>query len=490
MPYVTIRGNVYQDQTGVASVIPVIMTEYGPLEPLVIYLLENAPTHSQSWMNKVVQGVGLLLDYMSANHNYFENPQDLFRTFSQRMYSGTIGLDGGDPSGLYWQGKDVSLVKQLVNYISNFSDWMAEKNNSKPLNPWREATRHEEMLNWAAWHQKRDRAFLSHLWDRDVAKLQMKKVRNTLLMREPVIDGEEVKSFPIDRIYDLIFEGFIVPGKQKSPLIAERLNLRDILITMLMHFGGLRMSEAFHLYVQDVIPDPTQTDRALVKIYHPSLGTAPPDWFDAKGDPRNCRRMTYLNGKYGMRPRNEYVSSAQLHAGWKGNVLVSKNNFMYVDWFPAKAGEFFWKLWILYMTQRAMLNCHHPFAFVTLEGKPYAIDTFEGQHRSAIERIGLQASKALGTTPHGHRHAYGQSLAKAGVDPIFVQRAMHHKSLESQKIYTEPDRAEFMRAIEEASERMTSDDALHVPDLREYGLQDIDQLGLMSSIDQKPIRRK
>src|SRR5439155_18769680 len=182
-------------------------------------------------------------------------------------------------------------------------------------------------------------------------------------------------------------------------------------ITMLMHYGGLRMSEPFHLYVRDVVPDPIHTDRALVRIYHPSLGTAPPDWLDAKGRPTKCNRLAYLNGKYAMRPRDEYASSDQWHAGWKGNALDAKGHFMYVNWFPQWAGELFWKLWVLCMAQRAQLDCDHPFAFVTKEGKPYAIDSFERQHRRAVERIGLQAAKALGTSPHGHRHAYGQALA-------------------------------------------------------------------------------
>jgi hypothetical protein len=43
---------------------------------------------------------------------------------------------------------------------------------------------------------------------------------------------------------DLLFKGFIVPGKQKSPRIEERLNLRDILITMLLHYGGLAHERA------------------------------------------------------------------------------------------------------------------------------------------------------------------------------------------------------------------------------------------------------
>ena len=489
MQHTTIRGKVHRDNTGVVTEIPIIVTEHGPLQPLVDYLLAHVEVRSHAWMLKVTQAVGLLLDYMAANHDCFDDPKDLFDTFTQRLYTGTVGSDGTDPSGLYWQGRNPPVVRVLAMSISAFSDWMAQKSGTKPLNPWREATRSEEMLAWAAWHQKRDSAFLAHTWDRETATLSMTRARNTLLKRTPVIDHEPVKKFPDDRIHDLLFKGFIVPGKQKSPRLEERLNLRDILITMLMHYGGLRISEPFHLYVHDVVNDPIHADRALVRIYHPNLGTAPPDWMDIKGKPTNCNRLAYLSGKYAMRPRDEYASSDQWHAGWKGNALDSKSHFMFVNWFPQWAGELFWKLWVLCMAQRAQLNCDHPFAFVTQEGKPYAIDSFERQHRRAVERIGLQVAKALGTSPHGHRHAYGQALADAEIDPIYRKKALHHKSLESQVVYTEPDRAKLVRALEAAAEREKTGTVLPPPDLLTYGFMDVDPLGLMSGSNPKLLRK-
>lgn len=490
MQHTTVRGKVHRDNTGVVTEIPIIVTEYGPLKPLVDYLLAHAQVRSSAWMAKTTQAVGLLLDYMAANHGCFDDPRNLFETFAQRLTTGTVGADGKDPSGLYWQGRSPSVVRMLVNSVSNFSDWMARELNTKPLNPWREATRSEEMLAWAAWHQKRDRAFLAHTWDRETASLAMTRARNTLLKRTPVIDHESVKRFPEERIHDLLFRGFIVPGKQKSPRLEARLNLRDMLITMLMHYGGVRMSEPFHLYVHDVLPDPVHTGRALVRIFHPSLGTAPPDWPDSTGKPTRCSRLAYLNGKYGMRPRNDYALSDQLFAGWKGNALDSKGHFMYVNWFPQWAGELFWKLWVLYMMQRAQLDCDHPFAFVTLKGKPYAIDTFERQHRRAVERIGLQAAKALGTTPHGHRHAYGQALTDADIDPIFRKKALHHKSLESQAVYTEPDRARLVRALDAASEREKTGSVSPPPDFLAYGFKDVDPLSLVSGAKPKLRRRR
>jgi integrase len=489
MEHTTIRGKVHRDNTGVVTEIPVIVTEYGPLMPLVDYFLTHVHVRSHSWMTKNVQAVGLLIDYMTANQGCFDDPKELFETFTQRLYTGTVGEDGVDPSGLYWQGRSPALVRILESCVSNFSDWLAREMNTKPLNPWREATRSEEMLAWAAWHQKRDRAFLAHTWDREKASLTMTRARNVLLKRTPVIDHEPVKRFPDDRILDLLLKGFIVPGKQKSPRLEERLNLRDILITMLLHYGGLRMSEPFHIYVHDVVPDPINADSALVRVYHPSLGAAPPDWLDAKGRPTRCNRLTYLKGKYALRPRTEFVRG-RLFAGWKGNALDSKGHFMYVNWFPQWSGELFWKLWVIYMAQRAQLSCDHPFAFVTLKGEPYSIDSYEGQHASAVKRIGLLPAKAMGTTPHGHRHAYGQALADANVDPILRKKALHHKSLESQVVYTEPDRAKLVRELEAAAEREKNGTVLPPPDFLSYGFRDVDPLGLMSGPNPKLVGKK
>ncbi|MEC5207786.1 integrase [Vogesella perlucida] len=492
MTHTVVYYTVVRDNTGIHEEIPVILTEFGPLKPLINYIIKRQHVLSKSNTNKLVQAVGLLIDYMAANHAAFDNPHDLFNTFVQRLYSGTIGVDGNDPSDLYWDARSPAIVRVLINHLSTFSDWMAQEYDTQQLNPWRQATRTEEQLAWAAWQHQRNRAFLGHTMSVDVAALKMSRARSTLLKKNPIIDHEPVKRFPVERIADLLFRGFIVPGKQKSPRIEERLNLRDILITMLMHYGGLRMSEPFHLFVHDVTHDNTSPGSALIKVYHPSLGQAPSDLRDAKGKPVACNRATYLRDKYGLVPRIDYKSSHTLHAGWKGNALDSKQYFLHVHWAPCWAGELFWKLWVFYMAQRDQLNPDHPYAFVTREGKPYSIDAFEDAHAKAVKRIGLVPTKALGTTPHGHRHAYGQRLSDLQLDTIFLMKALHHKSPESQTVYTEPDRVKLKRAIAAAltrAEKAGDGAALPPPDFLAYGFKDIDPLGLFSGPNPRLMRR-
>jgi hypothetical protein len=480
-----INARVIRDHTGVAAEIPVVLTQDGPLEPLVDYFLERS-NRSWSWKDKVVRGVGLLLDYMAANEGVFEKPKELFQTFVQRLYTGTINEeDGLDPSGLYWRPVSASRVNGLVHAVSEFSDWMADRLEAAPVNPLRAATGYEERLHWAAWHHQHNRAFLAHTWERDKASGNAQKSRHAATRRRPKSNSAGVKFFPESRIFDLLFQGFLRPGQGASPQLAERLNLRDILITILLHGGGLRVSEPFHLYVHDVRPDPYDPDVALVRVYHPEEGTAPSDWKDEKGRPIACRREAYLRGKYGMRPRTQYADTDGLHAGWKDPKLDDPSAmFLHVHWFPRDWGRLFKKLWDLYLLQLAQIDRGHPFAFVSFHpkwaGRPYSLDSYRENHGKAVAAIGLIPAKMEGTTPHGHRHATGQRLLNAKVDARFVRAVLHHKSVESQLVYSEPTIAAVTRALDAATERAEGRLAAPLPDLTAYGFEDVDPLGLFS----------
>lgn len=484
MSHVTARAKVIQDNTGIELELPVIITEHGVLMPLVDYLLEKAHARSYSWMQKVVQSVSLLLDYLRANQNCFNDPKSLFTVFAHRLHRGTIGADGLDPSGLYWLPKKAQNARQLVLLLSEFSDWLAERSGTAmPLNPLRPASRYEEMLDWAAYYQRRNRAFLAHTWSRD--RSSVGETRQVQFRHLPTAMRSDVKFFPESKIVDLLFKGFIVPGRQRSPRIDERLNLRDILITILLHGGGVRVSEAFHLFIHDVQPDPLDPTVAMVRIYHPEEGIAPADWLDAKGTPIVCNRNSYLRGKYAMRPRTQYPKGGSLHAGWKNPHLDNQRElYLHVHWFPRDWGRLFYKLWNLYMLQLVQVDRQHPFAFVSFDGKrtgePYSIASYRDAHTRAAERIGLVVAKMEGTTEHGHRHAYGQRV-KLTRDPLIIKAALHHRSLESQLVYTESHIAEVTQKLADAACILDSGQSTQSPfDITAHGFENVDPLGLLS----------
>ena len=154
--------------------------------------------------------------------------------------------------------------------------------------------------------------------------------------------------------------------------------------------------------------------------------------------------------------------------------------FADVHWFPSVAGEVFQKLWIFYMMQRSRLACGHPFAFVTETGTPYGYDAFKAQFKTAVERIGLDHAKHFGTTPHGLRHAYGRDLTNAGVDPLIRKKALHHKSITSQLVYTELDRQKISQLLASASVEMSEGASIRAVGVFDMGFEDVDPLGLLS----------
>lgn len=66
-----------------------------------------------------------------------------------------------------------------------------------------------------------------------------------------------------------------------------------------------------------------------------------------------------------------------------------------------------------------------------------------------MNRIGLQSSKFLGTTPHGHRHSYGYRLRQKGFSQLEIQKAMHHKSPDSCLVYLRPTNDEVRQVMRE-----------------------------------------
>ena len=97
MSSVKVRATIVEDNTGIKSQLPILLTEQGELSTVTDYLLKlEADGVSNSVMNGFLQAVSLLLDYMEANRGLFDDPKLLFQTFSKRLYTGTIGEDGLD----------------------------------------------------------------------------------------------------------------------------------------------------------------------------------------------------------------------------------------------------------------------------------------------------------------------------------------------------------------------------------------------------------
>ena len=208
--------------------------------------------------------------------------------------AGTIDEEGNDPSGLYWLPKKAQTANTLLSSLSDFSDWLYINYKTEQLNPWREATRYEERLKYMALINRSERSFLGHLDDIHDISETAKTVRNVVTHKNPYAVRNGTKAFPEDKIEKLLREGFKKTRKGYELDLIDGYNWRDIAITILMHYGGLRHSEPFHLWVQDVIPDPEDPDMAIVRIYHPSEGKAPHDFKNPSTGKYVTDRASYL----------------------------------------------------------------------------------------------------------------------------------------------------------------------------------------------------
>jgi len=431
-----------------------------PVVTLIEYFIDIGRARSLSWQRETARAVGLLVDFLTANAARLrrENNPKLFAKFAEALVGGTLDLDGNDASKLFWESKTVSRARNLLRAVTAFSDWLENRHGTRRINPWRDASIGEQIAFWRRLDKRNANSLLGYASYRSNNQARAKISRVVTIQRKATTAfAREVKFFPSDRIRDLLFRGFAARGKQHSPL-HEQLSIRDILITILLHGGGLRESEPFHLYVSDVGIDPQNPKSAAVRLYHPEQGAAPADYIDPlTGAHIQGDREEYLRVRWRMRPRN--LVEGRFKAGWKDlHLFDQREKYALVHWFPSWWGELFLTFFKLYITHCRSRCSLHPFLFVSQKvgfaGDPYTSDSYRQAHARAVGRVGLFPARSMGTTPHGHRHAYGQRLADAGVDELTIQRVMHHKSPTSQSVYTEAPAAKINEALATAQQRL------------------------------------
>jgi len=436
-----VTGKVFSDNTGASRELPILLTESGPLRPLIDYCLSMQ--RSLAWQEKLVRAVKLFLEYLEVNAIRGEEEWRLFRNFSTTLRFGTIDPEmRSDPSGLYWAGGDAREARFMIHLLSEFFDWLGSEDihRSTRFNPRYKGSIYDEKIDLLAYRYRCGKSFLGHSWSPNP------KVRLARLIRServPKVLGMRPPMFPEERFEELLVKGFKVGGRQ---------DYRGMLITLLLFGGGLRVSEPFHLYVADVQPNWSDPQKAFVTVHHPSLGYAPNHWKNHTG--HRGSRQEYLATRFGLLPRN--LIRGKLHAGWKHPAL-DEHWYMHLHWFPEFYGEWFLQIWGLYMEQIASIERNHPYAWINLSqnlGDIYTVKQYQKSLQKSIERIGLTFGKVWGTTAHGLRHAYGQRARRGGVNEIVIQRLMHHCSVESQQVYTQPDMTETQRAIREATEKL------------------------------------
>lgn len=446
---VILPQQVYNDSSGSFFEVPVLHTETGHFDSLLDYCLYKYTSRSTSWMSKLVFNVQLLLEYMHANPHE-QSSELLFENFASKLQIGTYHPQSGhDPSRLGWRPRTPNDAQQIITRISDFLDWLNRKDSRVAFaNPRVPVSRADRAIRDCAEMYRRKFTLLGHLWQAPEPEGQT--VRQVAAGRGPRIVAEP-PAFPENRFEELLERGFTVGGRP---------NYRNQAITLLLHGAGFRESEPMHLYLGDVTRDPSNYRKAHVRIHHPTLGEAPLDLLDERGQPIRCRRAEYLQRKFGLAPRVDLMGKRK--AGWKGVVLDAKS-YIQAFWFQPHYAEQFLEVWNKYLEEVADIPPRlrrHPYAFMNIRRAPiggiYSLGKYTTAHGQACERIGLQVAKHLGTSLHGHRHSYGRRLEKAGVGPSLIKKCMHHSNEKSQGVYTTRTTNEVLEALEAAFLRMQS----------------------------------
>jgi integrase len=455
---------------------PVIYTEQGVLKHFCQYMLDNS-LKSQSWKNKASQAVLLLLDYAESKNGQFKSPQQMFRAFTDDIYDGTIDENGDDQSDLRWHPKALKTANSLIHHISLYSDWLYTETDEKTalLNPPRLASNQERICNLAAYHNRESRAFLRHTFNQEKALEQSQYTRSVSRRKGAVSDAEPLTVFNNDVAQELITKGFW--RNSVFPEAPEQCNLRNVLITMLLHYTGLRVSEVFHIFLADICQDPVNSDSVLITVNHPIYGDAPSYWRNSDNSRKNHNRRDYLHQKYGLEDRLTSIKNSY-HAGYKSRAFKS----FYLYFFPSEAGVLWMTLWRYYLTYQRESddNNLHPFAFTNRKGAPASLPLFVRAHANALIKLGYTPSKTNGLNVHAHRHWFGTILTKLGVDPLVIKKVMHHCDVESQQQYiAEARNQEISNVLSDAWSRETKTMS-STKDQLEYGYKDVDPLGLFS----------
>lgn len=446
---IKIRTSYRNDQTSRELALPAIYTESGLLISHLRYLAEN-PYKSGSWLDRSVFAVMLLIRYINVNQSVFEDATSLLRSFSQCLSLGTINPSTlEDESGLYWSPRSSEDANTLLGHITVYTDWLSDQPeyDQQRINKFRKATSVEQRLNWCAYYHKHARVFLNHLYSPNSSVSPLNYVRQVQAHQRAFVQVATTKRFPAPEIRRLLDVGMTQPKSEVNQAGKHTPDYKNQAITLLMHYGGIRKSEVFHLYLSDINVD-RQRSEAIVRIYHPSEGASPDSCYGS--------RREYLMREFGLKPRTDYAKSERLHSGWKGPLLTDKRKFFQVQFFPPeKAAEFLlvWRDYLVHQRVEPSSFYGHPYAFTNSKGQPETVKNFQRLHQDAVRRIGLEHSKYLGTTEHGHRHAYGYRLADHGFSQVEIQKAMHHKSPDSCLVYLQPTDEELrlsMQGIERA----------------------------------------
>ena len=421
--------------------------------------------YSAAWRSHMAKSIGMFFDFFKANGSPDLNDRikanRIINDYITAVRHGTLQADGTCPHGLYWHPVAPSLQKIRLQNLRTFLEKLEDLVEDEQVT----ATRFVKTGMSSLAHEKRkNNSLLYHI---------ARAPKNTEVARKTAMTSvskfNRTTPFPADVLVKLIEEGCRLQRSKTefydingNKTIASEYNINLLLAVLMMAGLGVRKSELFHLYLEDVKPEG-------IYFYHPEYGVM------ESGETREA----YLKKEFGLLPRNKLGGTSQF-AGWKSflvddaELMRSKAFFLTNTYRQMVYGVF--AEYRRYVTPD---NPSHPFLFVSTDrdnyGEPWTVNALNAAFKTALAKIKVKSSQLIGTNIHGLRHSYGQSLVNMGLSPLIIQRCMHHTSMTSQEAYTRPSSLQIDDALKKAAQQIEGhipyDDSEKMPDLIGFNYQ-------------------
>jgi integrase len=402
---------------------------------------ERYSDRSHSWRLAAAKTIGLFFDFFKASEiedfGGAINQHTLVRNFLLAVSRGTILRDGEDPTGLRWKPSSPDRYAVRKSYLRQFLEALQDFSDEGTIIKTRFC---QVAVSSRAREYQRARSLLYHLGtprtysgkpndsSRSLGVLHKKRgFDQDVLLKLLQVGCRRSRSIPA--FYN----------KNGEPTLASEFNLNLLMAIILMVGGGLRQSELFHIFLDDIRPD-------IIWMYHPEYGK----------DRRGRIRSDYLREEFGLLPRNRITGTQR--AGWKRFLITDDQRMRSRLFLLPYWHELFYKVFYEYRRNIYPNNPAHPYLFVSTDarfyGQPWSIQGLKDSFKAAMNKAGMKQSKFEDTNMHAFRHSYGQKLVSMGLSPLYVKEAMHHLSIESQQVYTRPSDETVNKHLQEAAARM------------------------------------
>jgi integrase len=431
--------------------MPLLITSDGSIEFTTVRFARNLILHGTLTISveQHISTIGRLYDFYVATvlqRGRIINTDDLpliVLEYVEARKHGTIQPDGTDLLELWWEPVSEHTALTELGHISTYSAFCESQ------------LRHGTM-NAVEEH------FSATFGISDYFKKKSTTARKTYSLLRHLDTGEYFNERYFDSpIYvrrdgkgersteHVLPEHF--PIKYIEALIHETKSLRNMMIWILLIYGGIRISEALNLFDSDIT---YENGMAHVRLAHPV--NSPGSWVDDNEKVINGTREQYLRAKFGRIPRNKLPKNHPQRAGWKGMnfdgdarrlTAIGKRRKLEgsVFWLCREAGEYFWELHTQYMALRSLCCGKHPYYFVNFEGEKRGEPLTEKNIVRCFEAIARKVGSEV-TNIHSLRHLFGvlavNHLRKEDGTRFTqkeVQVMMHHASPTSTEVYAKID---------------------------------------------------